>query len=283
LEPVVALETAVLTHGLPSPTNLETVRAQSGAVREAGAAPAVVAVWHGELAVGLSDEELAELSQDDRALKVNVQNLAAACAAGASGGATVSVTMHAARLAGIDVMATGGIGGVHFITTHDVSSDIAALASIPMLVVCSGPKAVLDIEATLELLETHGVPLIGYGVDDVPAFYSRASGYPTTARADTPADAARLFHTHRSLGIPVAMMLCQPPPAELAIPPDEVEAAVWQAATAAKQQGIRGSALTPALLSAMSEHFGERALAVNTRLLVANARLAAEVAVAMRG
>jgi pseudouridine-5'-phosphate glycosidase len=280
--PVVALETAVLTHGLPQPLNVDTLLAAAAAVREAGAEPAVVGVIRGELRVGLSEGEVKQLA-DGRAAKANLQSLAACCAQGRSAGTSVSATIHGASQAGIAVMATGGIGGVHLLTPQDVSSDLYALSSIRMLVVCSGPKAVLDFDATIELLETHGVALVGYKTGEVPAFYSASSGFAATTRVDEPEQAAELFRRHCALGLGQAVVLCQPPPAEHALPRQEVEAAVDMAVSQVHAEGVRGDRVTPRLLERVTEALEGRNLTTNRELLVANASLAAQVAASLAG
>ncbi|GMV36130.1 MAG: pseudouridine-5'-phosphate glycosidase [Fimbriimonadales bacterium] len=278
--PVVALETAVLTHGLPKPLGLETVLLQVRHIQEKGAVAAIVGLLDGEAKVGLTNEELLRLSELQQPQKVNLQNLSVACHAGASGGTTVSATMQLAHLAGIRVMATGGIGGVHR-GGQDVSTDLVALSAVPMVVVCSGPKAVLDVSATLERLEAYGVPVVGYGTDHVPAFYSADSGWPATGRVDTPEAAASLFRSHLEHGVRSAVLLCNPPPADASLPWDVVQRAVDEAERACVRDGVSGRAVTPRLLEAVTLALDGANLRTNTALLVANARLAAEVACAM--
>lgn len=279
----VALESTLIAHGLPWPDNLETARASEDAVRAAGAEPATIAVLGGEVRVGLGAEELERLARASTGsvLKAGRRDLAWAVARGLDAATTVGATLWVARRAGIGAMATGGLGGVHRGAgrTFDVSADLDELARADgMLVVCSGVKSILDVPATLEVLETRGVLVVGYGTGEFPAFTSVSSGLAVEARVDSPAEAADLVRAHRRLGLPGAVVLAQPPPAGLALPGEEMESALAEALGRAGREGVAGKAITPFLLDAIREATGGRSLAVNKALIVANARLAGEVA-----
>lgn len=280
--PLVALESTVITHGLPWPQNLELARRLEATVRAGGACPATVAVLQGEVKVGLSDAELEHLAQAQGVIKVSRRDYGVAVAQKRDGGTTVAGTMIAAQWAGIRVFATGGIGGVHRQLGNaplDVSADLPELARTPVIVVCAGAKAILDLPATLEWLETHGVPVIGYGTDEFPAFYSRTSGLPLAARADTAAEAALLVKTMWDLDLSSGALLCVPVPEADARPAAEMETAIEQALRDAAAAGVRGSAVTPYLLARMAALTEGHSLAANLALLENNARVAAEVAV----
>jgi pseudouridine-5'-phosphate glycosidase len=279
--PVVALESTVLTHGLPRPINLELARRMEGEVRRAGAVPATAAVLHGQLRLGLKPEELQSLAIEEGAIKVSLRDLGAARARGASGGTTVAATLYLAQAAGVQVFATGGIGGVHRGDSGDISADLPALAAMRVAVVCAGAKAILDLPRTLEWLETAGVPVIGLDTDDFPAFYSRESGLPVSARADDPAGVARLLRQHWDLGLPGGVLVCVPCPAEDAVEPEIIQAALEQAEREAGEAGVRGPQLTPFLLARIVDLSAGRALRANLSLLQQNARVAAEIAVAL--
>jgi len=288
--PVVALESALITHGFAPPANLEMARQIEAAVHEAGALPATVAVLDGEVRVGLADAELARLAADRAASKVSLRDLPLALAtrrsAGGearrtSGGTTVAATMHLAHRAGIRVFATGGIGGVHRGHPEDVSADLPALASHPIVVVCAGAKAILDLPRTLEYLETHGVPVIGYGTDELPAFYSHRSGLRLDARVETPEEIAHVAEARAALGLPVALLVCVPVPEADELPAAEAEAAITQAVEEAEAAGVSGKALTPFLLARLVELTGGRARRANEALLLNNARVAAHIAQAL--
>ncbi|MFN8496614.1 MAG: pseudouridine-5'-phosphate glycosidase [Anaerolineae bacterium] len=279
--PVVALESTVITHGLPWPANLETAQAMERVVREAGATPATVALLGGEIRVGLGDNELERLArQGGAARKVSRRDLGLAVARGEDGGTTVAATMWAAHRAGIAVFATGGIGGVHRRHPFDVSADLPELARTPVLVVCAGAKAILDLPLTLEWLETHGVPVLGWQTDEFPAFYSRDSGLPVDGRVADAAEVAAFWRAQRRLGLGGAL-LTVPVPQAFAEPSAEVERAIAEALDAADAAGVRGRAVTPFLLervSTLTEGASQRA---NRALLENNARVAAEVATAL--
>jgi pseudouridine-5'-phosphate glycosidase len=282
---VVALESALITHGLPLPWNLEAALGAEAAVRSAESMPATVAVRAGRLAVGLSEEEISELAHAQGPLKVSRQHLAAALGGSGWGGTTVSATMLAGALAGIGVFATGGIGGVHrgAGSTFDISADLEELARTSMAVVCSGPKSLLDAAATLEYLETRGVPVVGLGTEELPGFYSRESGLPLTASVDTPEQAAELVRRHRELGLPGAVLFVVPVPDEAALSRDEAEGAVVQALDGAAAAAIRGPAATPWVLARVAEITEGRSIRANVALIEHNAGLAGQLARALAG
>jgi pseudouridine-5'-phosphate glycosidase len=278
--PVVALESTLIAHGLPWPTNLETANGAELAVRENGAVPATIAVWKGRPTVGLTPDQIAELAREPNVLKASCRDLATAVSKGRTAATTVAATMFLAHQAGVRVFATGGIGGAHrdCEKTFDISADLVELSRTPVLVVCAGAKSILDLPRTLEILETHGVPVIGYQTDRFPAFYVRDSGLPVSARAETPADAARLFAAHIQMAGGGAV-LAQPVGEDVALLLSEVETAIAQAQQEALDRGIRGGALTPFLLSRLAHLTSGRSLRANQSLIVANAKLAAQVAV----
>lgn len=282
--PVVALESSLIAQGLPAPHNLDTARAAELAVREAGAVPATTAIDGGRLVVGAADELLLRLADPTNAVaKAASRDIGPLLARGGLGSTTVSATLRAAHLAGIAIAATGAIGGVHreAAVTFDVSSDIDELAATPVAVVCSGAKSILDLPATLELLETRRVPVIGYGVDELPAFYSVGSGLPLAQRVNTPDAAAAAVRAHRSIPGAGGMLIVQPPPGDLAIAASEVDGWVTDALEDARQRGIRGGDVTPHLLSYLARASGGRTLRVNVALIVSNARTAGAIAAAL--
>ncbi len=280
--PVVALESTLVAHGLPWPQNLQTARAAEEAVRVEGATPATIAVVAGRPTVGLTDVELAELAQAKGVLKASRRDLAAAVAQGRTAATTVAATMFLAHRAGIRVFATGGIGGAHRggDATWDVSADLSELARTPVAVVCAGAKSVLDIPRTLEILETLGVPVVGYQTDTFPAFYVRSSGEPVSARVETPEEAAALLAAHWRLD-GAGVVLAQPLPADVVVEQAELEAALARAEQAAADAGVRGKELTPFLLARLHEATAGKTLRANQALVLANAQLAARVAVAL--
>lgn len=279
--PIVALESTVITHGLPHPQNLELARDMEKQIRERDAIPATIALLDGIIRIGLSDGELVRLSQSASTLKVSHRDFATAIVKKADGGTTVAGTMFAANMAGIKVFATGGIGGVHKESAFDISTDLRSLAEIPTIVVCAGAKAILDIPATLEVLETFGVPVIGYGTDEFPAFYSRESGLNVSARLDSPKEIADFAQAHWNLGMKSGVLVTNPIPEAEAISKSEMEPIIAKASAEATGQGIHGQALTPFLLSRISELTKGKSLQANLALLLNNARLAAEIAKAM--
>jgi pseudouridine-5'-phosphate glycosidase len=281
--PVVALETTLVTHGLPQPEGLAVAAELERIVTAGGATPATIGILAGELHVGLDAAALARLAATPDVAKVNPGNLAAVMAAGASGSTTVAATLLAAHRAGIHVLATGGIGGVHRHAeiTGDVSADLVALARHPVAVVTAGAKAVLDLPRTVELLETLGVPVIGFRTDEFPAFYSRTSGLRVDRRCDDVPALAATVRGHLALGPGSGLVVANPIPESHALDPDEVEAAVAVAIAAAADRGIRGRDVTPFLLERLREITAGRSVAVNRALLVHNAALAAALAVAL--
>jgi len=279
--PVVALESALITHGFAPPANLHIARRMDAAVRDEGALPATVAVVEGEPRVGLSDEELARLAAAPAARKVSLRDLPLVVAQAASGGTTVAATMYLAHRAGIGVFATGGIGGVHRGHPEDVSADLPALAAIPIVVVCAGAKAILDLPRTLEYLETHAVPVIGYGSEEFPAFYSRRSGLKVDARVETPEEVAQIVQARGKLGLPAALLVCASVPEADELLAREAEAAIAQAVGEAEAANVSGKALTPFLLARLVELTGGRARRANEALLLNNARVAARIARAL--
>ena len=276
--PVVALESTVITHGLPQPQNLNLARDMEKQVRENGATPATVALLDGKIRIGLSDEELVRLSESESTLKVSHRDFATAIVKKANGGTTVAGTMFAGHMAGIKVFATGGIGGVHKESAFDISTDLQALAETPMIVVCAGAKAILDLPATLEYMETMGVPVVGYQTDEFPAFYSRESGLRVSVRLDTPNDIAEFAKAHWGLGMRSAILVTNPIPEAEAIPKSEMEPIIAKASVEAMEKEIHGQALTPFLLGRISELTSGKSLKANLALLLNNARLAAEIA-----
>ena len=281
---VVALESSLIAQGLPVPDNLQTALAAEAAVREAGAVPATVAVEDGRVVIGADHALLERLADPDREVaKAGSRDLGPLLAARALASTTVSATMRAAHLAGIAMFATGGIGGVHrgAASSFDVSSDIDELAATPVAVVCSGAKSILDLPATLELLETRRVPVVGYGTDELPAFYSTTSGLRLPHRVDGPDAAAAAIAAHRSIPGAGGILVVQPPPADLAIDRDEVDGWINEAVADAERGGISGGAVTPHLLGYLARVSGGRTLRVNIGLIVANARAAGAIASAL--
>lgn len=279
--PIVALESTVLTHGLPRPQNLQLARDMEQAVREGGATPATIGFLDGKLHVGLNAEELERLAIAGNVYKVGPRDFATVIAKKANGGTTVAGTMLACKHAGIWVFATGGIGGVHRDAPFDISADLQALASIPMIVVCAGAKAVLDLPATLEYLETMSVPVVGYGTDEFPAFYSRESGLDVSVRLDTPQQIVEFARAHWGAGLGSAVLAANPVPESEAISKSEMEPFITQATQEAHAQGIHGKSVTPFLLSRISELTGGKSMQANLALLLNNARLAAQIARAL--
>lgn len=279
--PVVALESTVLAHGLPRPRNLEVGRALEAKVRTAGATPATIAVVRGVPRVGLSEPQLELIASDDEVAKLSTRDLAVAMSRGAHGATTVAATMWLARLAGIDVFATGGIGGVHRGAPRDVSADIAELARTPMIVVCSGAKSILDLAETREALESAGVLVAGWRTDEMPAFYSGSSGLAVDVRVDSADEVALIWAARRRIQSPGAMLLCVPPPSSAALPSAEVEAAIEQALARAAESRVTGKQLTPFLLAAVGKATAGRSLDTNVALLLNNAAVAASVATAV--
>ncbi|HET7286359.1 MAG TPA: pseudouridine-5'-phosphate glycosidase [Pyrinomonadaceae bacterium] len=279
--PVVALESTVIAHGLPRPQNLETAHRLQQVVRESGAVPATIAIIGGKLTVGLSDDEIALLAEKSDIRKISTRDIAVAVAQGWDGATTVASTTWIAHRAGIKVFATGGIGGVHRGSLPDVSADLPELARTPIVVVCSGAKIVLDLPATREWLETHAVTVAGYQCDELPAFYSRASGLRADVRADDAFAVAKIFSAQRSLGIESALLLGVPVPAKFEVPAEELQVVLTTALEDAEWKGIAGPELTPFLLRQMAERSGGATLRANIALLENNARVAAAIASAI--
>jgi len=277
--PVVALESSVLAQGLPIPANREAATRMTEAVTRAGAVPAVSAVVRGVPAFGLEGEDLERFLRRDGVRKVSARDLAAAIVAGADGATTVAASVAMAALAGISVFATGGIGGVHRDPPFDESADLVELARSPVVVVCAGAKSILDLAATLERLETLGVPVVGYRTSRLPGFFTADSGLPLPARAESAAELAAIYRAHRSLGRPGALVVVQPPPAAFALPAELVDGAVARAVERARAAGVRGASSTPFLLAEVERETGGRSLAVNLALLESNAELAGTIAV----
>ncbi|WP_348272787.1 pseudouridine-5'-phosphate glycosidase [Pannonibacter tanglangensis] len=281
--PVVALESTIITHGMPWPQNVETARQVEADIRAAGAVPATIAVLDGRIRIGLDDADLERLGQATGVMKCSRADLAIAIATGRPGSTTVAATMMAAHAAGIAVFATGGIGGVHkgAETSFDISADLDELSRTPVCVVCAGAKALLDIPKTLEVLETRGVPVVSYGVDEVPAFWSRLSGLASPYRLDTPAELARLIRARQLFGDHGGVLVANPVPAESEIPQAEMAGYIDTAIAEAERRGIRGKAVTPFVLALIYELTGGRSLVTNIALVRNNARLAAAIAVAL--
>ncbi|HJV71354.1 pseudouridine-5'-phosphate glycosidase [Ideonella sp.] len=282
-QPVVALESTIISHGMPWPQNVETALAVEAEVRAHGAVPATVAIVDGRLKAGLSAGEIERLGRAGTAVaKASRRDVPVLVARGGTGATTVAATMLIAALAGIRVFATGGIGGVHrgAETSFDVSADLQELARTPVAVVCAGVKSILDIGLTLEYLETHGVPVIGYGTDRLPAFFCRDSGFSVDARFDTPAEIARAMQAQWALGSGGGMVVANPIPAEHALPRDVMDGVIERALADAAAAGVSGKAVTPFLLARVSALTGGESLAGNIQLVLNNARLAAQLAVA---
>lgn len=281
---VVALESTVLTHGLPRPQNLQLANDMEHTIRAEGATPATVAFLDGYLHIGLNEGEIERLANERKVYKVGPRDFATVISLGASGGTTVAGTMFACKHANanIKIFATGGIGGVHRESGFDVSADLQALATIPMIVVCAGGKAILDLPATLEYLETMSVPVIGYGTDEFPAFYSRESGLDVSIRLDTPKEIVDFARAHWSTGMQSAVLVANPVPGTDAIAGSEMEPIIEQASREAQEKEIHGQQLTPFLLERISDLTKGRSMRANLSLLLNNARLAAQIAHAWR-
>jgi pseudouridine-5'-phosphate glycosidase len=273
---VVALESSLITHGLPRPVNLEVARALEAEIRSGGAVPATVAVLAGRIRVGLASGDLTRLAEEETARKASRRDLAAAQASGGTAGTTVAATAHIAHAAGIRTFATGGIGGVHRGPSGDISADLPVLAETPMVVVCSGAKSILDLPRTLEWLETHSVPTLGWGSDELPAFFSRSSGLPLQGRVEDSEQAVRWAKAHWRLGLRSAVLICVPCPEAHALPVDKVEA--WLREAEARAKDVQGPGRTPYILDRLSQVSGGATLAANRALLLNNASVAAGIA-----
>ena len=283
-KPVVALESTIISHGMPYPKNVETALLVEQTLRDNGAVPATIAVIGGRLKAGLSKEEIEYLGKTGRGVaKASRRDLPALVARGADGATTVTTTMIIAHMAGIQVFATGGIGGVHrgAETTMDISADLEELAQTPVMVVCAGAKSILDLGLTLEYLETKGVPVIGYGTEELPAFYTRKSGFGVDYRVDSPEELAAMFAAQRDLGFKGGMLVTNPIPEEYAMPKDVIDAAIEQALRECKEQGVHGKETAPFLLARVVELTGGDSLESNIQLVLNNARVAARTAAAL--
>jgi pseudouridine-5'-phosphate glycosidase len=284
--PVVALESTIISHGMPYPQNVETALATERILRDSGAVPATIAILGGRLCVGLTEEQIDGLGKKGPAVhKASRRDLPVLLARGEDGATTVAATMIGAALAGVRVFATGGIGGAHrgAETTMDISADLEELARSPVCVVCAGPKSILDLGLTLEYLETRGVPVIGYGTEELPAFYTRNSGFPVDVRMDSAADIARAFAIKDALGFSGGMLVANPIPERYSMDAALISRAIDEATDQARQQGIKGKALTPFLLDSIRKITGGESLAANIELVYNNARLAAAIACALCG
>ena len=280
-KPVVALESTIISHGMPYPKNVETALRVEQTIRDNGAVPATIAVIGGRLKAGLSRGEIEHLGKAGRAVaKASRRDLPALVARGADGATTVTTTMIIAHMAGIRIFATGGIGGVHrgAETTMDISADLEELAQTPVMVVCAGAKSILDLGLTLEYLETKGVPVIGYGTDELPAFYTRKSGFSVDYRADSPEELAAMFRAQRALGYRGGMLVTNPIPEQYAMDKEVIDAAIAQALRECEEKGVHGKETTPFLLARVVELTGGESLESNIRLVLNNAALAARTA-----
>ena len=279
--PVVALESTIISHGMPYPQNVETALKVEQIIRDNGAVPATIAILGGRLKAGCTREEIEYLGKQGQAVtKASRRDMAVLCARGADGATTVTTTMMIAHMAGIQIFATGGIGGVHrgAETTMDISADLEELAHTPVMVVCAGAKSILDLGLTLEYLETHGVPVLGYGTKELPAFYTRKSGFEVDYRVDSPEELAAIFHASRTLGIEGGMLVTNPIPEEYSMDHEVISRAIDEAIAQANAQGIHGKATTPFLLAKVKELTGGDSLDSNIQLVFNNARLAAQTA-----
>lgn len=278
--PVVALESTLITHGFPYPANVETALAMERAIRDEGGVPATIAVLDGQITIGLSAEQIERLAALGQAgvRKCSRRDLPVVVGLGQHGATTVAGTMIVAHMAGIEVFATGGIGGVHRGHPEDVSADLIELGRTPITVVCAGAKSILDLPLTLEVLETQGVSVLGYGTDTLPAFYSRSSGLPVDQRVDTPEQVAAIVAARRKLGLQHSTLVTVPVPEEDALPTDEAERAIAEATRLADEAGVHGKAVTPFVLAKVLELTGGRSQRANIAALVNNARVAAQIA-----
>ena len=280
-KPVVALESTIISHGMPYPRNVETALLVEQTIRENGAVPATIAIIGGRLKAGLSKDEIEYLGKSGRNVaKTSRRDIAALVARKADGATTVTATMMIAHMAGISIFATGGIGGVHrgAEVTMDISADLEELGNTPVMVVCAGAKSILDLGLTLEYLETKGVPVIGYGTDELPAFYTRHSGFGVDYRADSPEELAAMFKAQRDLGLKGGMLVTNPIPEEYSMDKAVIDAAIDQAIKEASEKGIKGKETTPFLLAKVVELTGGDSLDSNIALVLNNARLAAKTA-----
>lgn len=281
-KPVVALESTIISHGMPYPQNVETALEVERIIRASGAVPATIAIIGGRMKAGLSKEEIEHLGKKGHDVaKASRRDLAVIAARGEDGATTVTTTMIIAHMAGIKIFATGGIGGVHrgAETTMDISADLEELSQTPVMVVCAGAKSILDLGLTLEYLETKGVPVIGYGTNELPAFYTRKSGFRVDYEIDTPEELAGVFHASQTLGLKSGILVANPIPEEYAMDPETINKAIDRAIAEAKVQGVHGKETTPFLLARVKELTGGDSLDSNIQLVFNNARLAAKTAV----
>ena len=282
--PVVALESTIISHGMPYPQNVETALRVEQTIRDHGAVPATIAIIGGRLKAGCTPEEIEHLGKKGAEVtKASRRDLPVLVARGMDGATTVTTTMIIAAMAGIRVFATGGIGGVHRGAQHsfDISADLEELAKTPVMVICAGAKSILDLGLTLEYLETKGVPVIGYGTDELPAFYTRHSGFGVDYRMDTPEELAQAFHAKLAMGLQGGMLVTNPIPEEYSMPADIINFAIDHALQEAEEKGVHGKECTPFLLARVKDLTGGDSLAANIELVLNNARLAARVAAAM--
>jgi len=279
--PQVALESTVISHGLPYPHNLSLAQAMEQIIRAKGATPRTIAIIGGELVAGVDEAQLLHLATGTHIRKVSRRDLPIVVARRQDGATTVATTMWIAQRFGIEVFATGGIGGVHRGDGTDISADLQELAQTPVMVVCAGAKAILNLPATLEYLETYGVTVVGWGTDEFPAFYSRSSGLPVDVRCDTAQEVADIWRAKRTLGLPGGLLVAVPIPAAQEIPAHEIEPVIAQAVAEAEAQAVRSAQVTPFLLTRLAELSGEHSLRANLALLKNNASVAAEIAVAL--
>ncbi len=275
---VVALESALITHGFAYPDNIDITKRMAAAIEAEGAVPAVIGIWKGQAVVGLEDAQIAALGADRTAVKVSVRDLPLMGVRGLNGGTTVAATMLIAHKAGLRVFATGGIGGVHRGHPEDISADLPMLATTPLMVVCAGAKSILDLPRTLEYLETWGVPVVGWETDQFPAFYSRSSGLPVDYRLDQASQVAEVYQLQRQWGLRQGMLVAAPVPVLDELPASEVEPLIAQAVAEADAQGVSGKAMTPFLLSRLVTLSESRTRRANESLLINNARIAARIA-----
>ncbi len=282
--PVVALESTIISHGMPYPQNVQTALRVENAIREEGATPATIAVIKGKLKAGCAPEEIEYLGKKGQGvIKASRRDLPVLVARGEDGATTVTTTMMIAAMAGIQVFATGGVGGVHrgAETTMDISADLEELAQTPVMVICAGAKSILDLGLTLEYLETKGVPVIGYGTDELPAFYTRKSGFKVDYRIDTPEELAAAFSAQRQMGLKGGMLVTNPIPEQYSLDPDYINAAIDKAIEKSHTLGIKGKATTPFLLAEIKDITDGESLASNIQLVLSNARLAARTAICL--
>lgn len=278
--PIVGLESTVITHGLPYPENISLAKDMEDVVSRNGAVPATIAVMDGIIRVGLDEDLLERLATEKNLTKISSRDLSSVITKKQSGGTTVAASIFIAQQVGINVFATGGIGGVHRDSDYDISTDLLQLAETPLIVVCAGAKAILDLPATLEYLETHGVPVVGFQTNEFPAFYSRQSGLITNTSAEAPYEIAQLASTHWSLGFKSSVLVTVPIPEQDEIPFEEIQMVIDKALREAKEAGIHGQQVTPFLLSRVSELSEKKSLRANLALLKNNARIAAQIACA---